>query len=83
MDSRHKLEVRYYPYRVARNYYPFYERFFSGMTDAEKKEFTVDCQEILQRLEWYQRESGTSGNRKDVVAAKDGIMQILKEQKVI
>lgn len=83
MDSRHKLEVRYYPYRVARNYYPFYERFFVGMTNAEKKEFLVNCQEILQRLEWYQRESGTSGNRKDVVAAKDGIMQILKEQKVI
>ena len=83
MDSRHKLEVRYYPYRVARNYYPFYERFFGGMTDSEKKEFLVDCQEILQRLEWYQRESGTSGKRKDVVAAKDGIMQILKEQKVI
>ncbi|MBQ6226508.1 MAG: SIR2 family protein [Bacteroidaceae bacterium] len=83
MDSRHKLEVRYYPYRVARNYYPFYERFFAGMTDAEKKEFLVDCQEILQRLEWYQRESGTSGNRKDVVVAKDGIIQILKEQKVI
>lgn len=83
MDSRHKLEVRYYPYRVARNYYPFYESFFSGMTDVEKKEFLVDCQEILQRLEWYQRESGTSGNRKDVVAAKDGIVQILKEQKII
>lgn len=83
MDSRHKLEVRYYPYRVARNYYPFYERFFAGMSDTEKKEFLTDCQEILHRLEWYQRESGTSGTRKDVVVAKDGIMQILKEQNVI
>lgn len=82
MDSRHKLEVRYYPYRVARNYYPFYERFFKGMTSAEKKEFLVSCQEILNRLEWYQRESGTSGYRKDVVMAKDGIIQILKEQSV-
>lgn len=82
MDSRHKLEVRYYPYRVARNYYPFYERYFKGMTNVEKKEFLVDCQEILNRLEWYQRESGTGGSRKDVVVAKDGIMQILKEQSV-
>lgn len=82
MDSRHKLEVRYYPYRVARNYYPFYERFYKGMTVSEKKEFIVCCQEILNRLEWYQKESGTSGNRKDVVMAKDGIMQILKEQGV-
>lgn len=80
MDSRHKHEVRYYPYRVDRNYYPFYERFFNNMTDAEKKDFLVSCQEILSRLEWYQRESGTSGYRKDVVAAKEGIMQILKEQ---
>lgn len=83
MDSRHKLEVRYYPYRVARNYYPFYERFFGNMIDGEKKEFLACCQEILSRLEWYQRESGTSGNRKDVVVAKDGIMQILKEQNVL
>ena len=83
MDSRHKLEVRYYPYRVARNYYPFYERFFNGMTATEKNEFLVDCQEILNRLEWYQRESVTSGNRKDVVAAKEGIMQILKEQSIL
>lgn len=82
MDSRHKVEVRYYPYRVARNYYPFYEHFFKDMTDAEKKEFLVCCQEILARLEWYQRESGTSGNRKDVVVAKEGIMQILTEQSV-
>lgn len=82
MDSRHKLEVRYYPYRVARNYYPFYERFFKSMTGAEKKEFLVCCQEILNRLEWYQRESGTSGRRKDVVVAKEGITQILKEQSV-
>lgn len=83
MDSRHKLEVRYYPYRVARNYYPFYERFFNSMTNAEKKEFLVSCQEILNRLEWYQRESSTSGYRKDVVMAKEGIMQILKEQNAI
>lgn len=82
MDSRHKVEVRYYPYRVARNYYPFYEHFFKDMTDAEKKEFLVCCQEILARLEWYQRESGTSGNRKDVVVAKEGILQILTEQSV-
>jgi len=80
MDSRHKLEVRYYPYRVARNYYPFYERFFKDMTVAEKKEFLVSCQEILNRLEWYQRMSRTSGYRKDVVEAKERILQILKEQ---
>lgn len=82
MDSRHKVEVRYYPYRVARNYYPFYEHFFKDMSDAEKKEFLVSCQEILTRLEWYQHESGTSGNRKDVVVAKEGIMRILTEQGV-
>ena len=23
MDPKHKIEVRYYPYRVAQNYYPF------------------------------------------------------------
>ena len=80
MDSRHKLEVRYYPYRVARNYYPFYERFYKGMSENEKKEFIISCKEILSRLEWYQKESVGGGKRPDVIAAKDGIMQILKEE---
>lgn len=51
MDSRYKLEVDTIPTVWPRTINLFYERFFKGMTSAEKKEFLVSCQKILNRLE--------------------------------
>lgn len=79
MDTKHKLEVRFYPYKVARLYYPFYEKFFKSMRDYEKKEFLMSCQAMLSRLEWYVSHSSEGGKRKEVTNAKDGILLILKE----
>ena len=79
IDPKHKIEVRYYPYKVARLYYPFYERFYKGMQEYEKKEFVSSCREMLERLEWYERTSEAGSSRKDVIAAKSGIQTILSE----
>lgn len=78
MDNKHKLEVRFYPYKVARLYYPFYEKFFKFLKQYEKKEFLASCQVMLDRLEWYVSHS-TEGKRRDVTNAKNGILQILQE----
>lgn len=79
MDPKHKVEVRYYPYKVARLYYPFYEKFYPGMQPHEKKEFVSSCEDMLQRLEWYEKSSEAGKSRKDVLVAKDGIQRILSE----
>lgn len=79
MDPKHKVEVRYYPYKVARLYYPFYEKFHKQLKDYEQREFVSSCSEMLKRLEWYESTSETGGNRKDVVLAKEQIQTIIKE----
>ena len=79
LDSKHKVEVRYYPYRVARMYYPFYEKYYKGMAVHEKKDFVNSCQAMLTRLEWYISTSETGGQSKDVIIAKSGIERILRE----
>ena len=79
MDSKHKKEVRFYPYKVARLYYPFYEKFFKSMKDYEKKEFLKSCRDMLSRLEWYVSYSNEGSKRKDVTDAKESIQLILKE----
>ena len=76
-DNRHVRDVRYYPYRVARNYYPFYQRFFTGMIDAEKEIFLKSCADMLQRLEIYIKTSAAGGVRKDVQMAKSDLEKIL------
>lgn len=79
IDTKHKLEVRFYPYKVARLYYPFYEKFFKLLKKYERREFLASCQVMLERLEWYVSHSNEGSKRKDVTNARDGIQQILKE----
>lgn len=79
IDTKHKMEVRFYPYKVARLYYPFYEKFYKSMRDYEKKEFLMSCQAMLNRLEWYVSHSSEGKKRKEVASAKEGIQLIFKE----
>lgn len=79
MDVKHKVEVRYYPYKVARQYYPFYEKFFKMIKPHEQKEFISSCKDMLTRLEWYESISSEGGSRKEVKLAKEGISNIIRE----
>lgn len=77
MDPKHKNEVRHYPYKVAQNYYPFYEKFYKNMKDGEKKKFINACKEMLERLLWY--ESTTSNPHRDAKIASHWLKLILTE----
>lgn len=79
MDPKHKIEVRYYPYRVAQNYYPFYERFYKLLNDHEQKIFIQSCCDILKRLKSYLRNTTTASERADVKKAEQNLTRILKE----
>lgn len=79
MDPKHKIEVRYYPYRVAQNYYPFYERFYKSLNDHEQKIFIQSCCDILNRLKSYLRNTTTASERIDVKKAEQNLTRILKE----
>lgn len=80
IDPAHKYEVRYYPYRVAQNYYPFYKQFFAGMSKEEKSFFLFSCQQMLERLKWYVTTSSHGAQRTDVSKAKESISKILAQE---
>lgn len=79
MDKKHLADVRYYPYRVAKLYLPFYEKYYTEMTEDEQKSFRNSCADMLRRLEWYVRTSIGGGLRRDVQQAKTNLEQILLE----
>ena len=79
MDPKHKVEVRYYPYRVAQNYYPFYERFYKELTKNEQELFIQSCLEIMTRLKSYLNSSTTASDRIEVKKAEQYLLQIFKE----
>jgi hypothetical protein len=79
MDPKHKTEVRYYPYRVAQNYYPFYERFYKELSHKEQEIFTQSCFEILKRLRSYLETTTTASDRTDVKKSEKNLLRIFKE----
>ena len=79
MDTKHKMEVRFYPYKVARLYYPFFDKYYKSLKDYEMKEFVSSCKAMLDRLQWYVTHSSEGGKRREVSNAESGILQVLKE----
>lgn len=80
VDPIHKERVRFYPYRVADNYYDFYEHFYNGMKDYEKKVFIKSCQEMYNRSQWYLDQNGEEFVRKsEVRMVSNKIRKILEE----
>ena len=79
MNPIHKTKVRFYPYRVAQNYYPFYEKFYSTMSASEKKKFVKSCHEINNRAKEYVINAESPRSKKDVRKAIKLLDQIINE----
>lgn len=77
MDTKHDKDTKYYPFRVARNYKPFFERFYRNMTKKNKEVFIHSCEEMLEMIEKYYKVAPTYANRKDVRDAKTQLEQIV------
>ncbi|MCQ2308186.1 MAG: SIR2 family protein [Bacteroidales bacterium] len=79
IDPIHKTKVRFYPYRVAQNYYPFYEKFFNTMSPTEKKKFIKCCDDIKERAIAYAATAESSISKADVKKAIKLLEQIHNE----
>lgn len=53
MDPKNKEIVRFYTYRVARNYFKFYRAYYGCIKDEEKKQFLRSCEDMYNRTLWY------------------------------
>lgn len=79
MNPIHKTKVRFYPYRVAQNYYPFYEKFYSTMSPSDKKNFVKCCAEINNRAKAYAANAESPRSKYDVRKAIKLLDQINDE----
>lgn len=79
MDPIHKTKVRFYPYRVAQNYYPFYEKFYKTMSPTDKKKFIKCCDDINGRAKAYAATAESSISKADVKKAIKLLDQIHNE----
>lgn len=77
MDTKHDKDTKYYPFRVARNYKPFFTRFYKNMTRKNKEVFVHSCEEMLEMIERYYKAAPPYANRKDVRIAKNDLEQIV------
>lgn len=73
-------KIRHYPYKVARNYFPFYERFFADLNEQDQLVLLRCCQEMIKRIEEYLSLTSDRQVRRDVLEAKKGIEEILKRE---
>ncbi len=80
-DPKHRDVAYYYPYRVSQKYFPFYEKYYNGMNNSEKKVFVNSCEAMLERTEWYLRTHETPEGKRDVKRAKELLTMIIKETK--
>lgn len=77
MDTKHDKDTKYYPFRVARNYKPFYNCFYKNMSHKNKEIFIHSCEEMLEMIERYYKVAPAYANRKDVREAKMQLEQIV------
>ena len=80
MNPIHKTKVRFYPYRVAQNYYPFYEKFYKTMSIANKNKFIKCCKEINNRAKEYAENAESPRSKSDVKKAIRLLDQIINEE---
>ena len=77
IDPVHLRDNKYYPFRVARNYLPFFIQYKSQMSKTEKIFFKNACLKVLQMIENFYRVNPKYKDRKDVREAKKYLQQIV------
>lgn len=80
-DRRHEKDTKYYPFKVARIYLPFYEKFKSRMSKKELGQFYVACQQIANMIKKYKNAIPVYRMKHEVKEAEKNIDKILDEQK--
>lgn len=79
INPANKIIVRFYTYKVARNYYRFYEHFFNELKEEERREFVCACDEMKRRAKWYIDSNEAGFSRKEEVRKTLNEMQMITE----
>lgn len=78
-EPNHLKRTKYYPFRVAQNYLPFFNKYKSRMTKKEKMRFSAYCSRLLVMIDIYKKSTPNYSHRRDVSNAQKGLEQIVSE----
>lgn len=78
-DRSHLKDTKYYPFKVARSYLPFYEKFKNRMSKKEMLQFNQSCHQIDVMIENYKNAIPAYRTKHEVREAERNIKQILSE----
>lgn len=76
-DRSHWKVQKYYPFKVARHYLEFVERYASKFSDEEREEIKRDCMNILKMIEEFRRKNSVYANRRDVCECEKNMNRII------
>ena len=74
-------ETKYYPFRVAQKYYPFYEKYFPTLSKQDKIIFIRSCEEMINRVDTYMRRTETHRIKPEVKIAKSLLLEIIEKER--
>ncbi len=76
-DRSHWKVQKYYPFKVARHYLEFVERYTSKFSDDERGEIKKACTHILKMIEEFRRKNPDYANRRDVRECEKNMKRII------
>lgn len=78
-DRNHLKDTKYYPFKVARSYLPFFEKFKSRMSKKETLQFIKACEQIDKMIKIYRNAIPSYRIKHEVREAENNIGKILSE----
>lgn len=79
LNPQFMKETKYYPFKVAKLYLPYYEKYAAKMEIHEMALFKEKVDEMLRQLKTYEQKVGEAAPRRDVAEAKSGLETILND----
>lgn len=77
IEPSHQKDTKYYPFKVAQNYLPFYQKYEKQMKKADKEFFYNACETMLNMIDRFVQAMPQYRHRKEVKNAKANLEKII------
>lgn len=81
IDPMTRKLVRHYPFRVAQKYGEFHDTFCSKLNKEDQAIFIRYCEQVLERMAWYENNVSNYRINRDVSLAKTILTSIIAQYK--
>lgn len=77
IEPSHQKDTKYYPFKVAQNYLPFYQKYEKQMKKADKDFYFNACRTMLEMIDRFVQSMPQYRHRKEVRNAKACIEKVI------